>query len=41
MQLIQINKARYRKHLNRVIVGCAASLAIGSLAISLENEYKT
>ena len=34
MQLIQINKARYRKHLNRVIVGCAASLAIGSLAIS-------
>ena len=34
MQLIQIDKARYRKHLNRVIVGCAASLAIGSLAIS-------
>ena len=34
MQLIQIDKARYRKHLNRVIVGCAASLAVGSLAIS-------
>ena len=34
MQLIEINKARYRKHLNRVIVGCAASLAAGSLAIS-------
>ncbi|KTF10587.1 MULTISPECIES: DUF3087 domain-containing protein [Pseudoalteromonas] len=34
MQLIEINKARYRKHLNRVIAGCAASLAAGSLAIS-------
>ncbi|KPZ52424.1 MULTISPECIES: DUF3087 domain-containing protein [Pseudoalteromonas] len=34
MQLIQIDKARYRKHLNRVIVGCAAGLAVGSLAIS-------
>jgi hypothetical protein len=34
MQLIQIDKARYRKHLNRVIAGCAAGLAIGSLAIS-------
>ncbi|HDZ34906.1 MAG TPA: DUF3087 family protein, partial [Pseudoalteromonas sp.] len=22
MQLIEINKARYRKHLNRVIAGC-------------------
>ncbi|MDO6637818.1 DUF3087 domain-containing protein [Pseudoalteromonas carrageenovora] len=34
MQLIQIDKARYRKHLNRVIAGCAAGLAVGSLAIS-------
>lgn len=34
MQLIQIDKARYRKHLNRVIIGCAAGLAVGSLAIS-------
>jgi len=34
MQLIQIDKARYRKHLNRVIAGCAAGLALGSLAIS-------
>ncbi|NMR26676.1 DUF3087 domain-containing protein [Pseudoalteromonas sp. NEC-BIFX-2020_015] len=34
MQLIQIDKARYRKHLNRVIIGCGLTLAIGSLAIS-------
>ena len=34
MQLIEINKARYRRHLNRVIVGCVAGLALGSLAIS-------
>tara|TARA_R110000868_G_scaffold131327_3_gene341278 strand:+ start:100 stop:606 length:507 start_codon:yes stop_codon:yes gene_type:complete len=34
MQLIEINKARYRRHLNRVIVGCITGLAIGSLAIS-------
>lgn len=34
MQLIQIDKARYRKHLNRVIIGCVAALALGSLAIS-------
>ena len=34
MQLIEINKARYRKHLNRVIAGCGIGLAVGSLAIS-------
>jgi hypothetical protein len=34
MQLIEINKARYRKHLNLVIVGCISGLIIGSLAIS-------
>jgi hypothetical protein len=34
MQLIEINKVRYRSHLNRVIVACVAGLAIGSLAIS-------
>lgn len=34
MQLIQIDKARYRKHLNRVIIGCGLALAAGSLAIS-------
>lgn len=34
MQLIEINKARYRRHLNVVIAGCIVSLAIGSLAIS-------
>ena len=34
MQLIQIDKTRYRRHLNRVIIGCAAALALGSLAIS-------
>jgi hypothetical protein len=34
MQLIEINKERYRRHLNRVIVACVAGLAIGSLSIS-------
>jgi hypothetical protein len=34
MQLIEINKARYRRHLNLVIAGCICSLIIGSLAIS-------
>jgi len=34
MQLIQIDKARYRKHLNRVIAGCGIGLAVGSLAIA-------
>ncbi|OFA32065.1 hypothetical protein BAE46_07460 [Glaciecola punicea] len=34
MQLINIDKTRYRRHLNRVIVACIATLAIGSLAIS-------
>lgn len=34
MQLIKIDKTRYRRHLNRVIVGCIALLALGSLAIS-------
>lgn len=34
MQLIEINKARYRRHLNIVIASCVGGLAIGSLAIS-------
>jgi hypothetical protein len=34
MQLIKINKTRYRRHLNRVIAACIAALVIGSLAIS-------
>lgn len=34
MQLIKINKERYRRHLNYVIVACVASLLIGSLSIS-------
>lgn len=34
MQLINIDKARYRKHLKMVFVGCAVSLAVGSLALS-------
>jgi len=34
MQLIEINKVRYRRHLNLVIAGCVCGLAIGSLAIS-------
>jgi hypothetical protein len=31
MQLIEINKARYRRHLNRVIVACIICLTLGSL----------
>ncbi|MFQ3189446.1 MAG: hypothetical protein ACI936_000570 [Paraglaciecola sp.] len=34
MQLIEINKVRYRKHLNLVIVGCISGLIIGSLGVS-------
>jgi hypothetical protein len=34
MQLIDIDKARYRKHLKIVFIGCAVSLAMGSLALS-------
>jgi hypothetical protein len=34
MQLIEINKTRYRRHLNRVITGCVGGLILGSLAIS-------
>jgi hypothetical protein len=34
MQLININKVRYRRHLNLVIAGCICGLAIGSLAVS-------
>ena len=34
MQLIKINKARYRRHLNIVIVGCIAGLLVGSLVVS-------
>lgn len=34
MQLIEINKARYRRHLNIVIAGCICGLAVGSLGIS-------
>ncbi len=34
MQLIDINKARYRRHLRFVFAGCAGGLAIGSLAVS-------
>jgi hypothetical protein len=34
MQLINIDKARYRRHLNIVIVSCVAGLTIASLAIS-------
>jgi hypothetical protein len=34
MQLIEINKVRYRRHLNIVIASCVGGLAIGSLAIS-------
>lgn len=34
MQLIDVNKARYRKHLNCVILVCIVGLAIGSLGIS-------
>lgn len=34
MQLIEINKVRYRRHLNLVIAGCVGGLAVGSLTIS-------
>ena len=34
MRLIEIDKARYRRHLNIVIAWCIGGLAIGSLAIS-------
>lgn len=34
MQLKDIDKVRYRKHLNRVIVACIAVLAAGSLGIA-------
>ncbi|MGS2719767.1 DUF3087 domain-containing protein [Paraglaciecola aestuariivivens] len=34
MQLIKINKTRYRRHLNWVIAGCIAALVLGSLTIS-------
>lgn len=34
MQLINVDKARYRKHLKIVFMGCAVSLAVGSLALS-------
>ncbi len=34
MQLIAINKERYRRHLNYVIVACVAALLIGSLGVS-------
>ncbi len=34
MRLIEINKVRYRRHLNIVIAGCIGGLAIGSLGIS-------
>jgi hypothetical protein len=34
MQLIDINKKRYRRHLNYVIVACVISLIVGCLVIS-------
>ena len=34
MKLLEIDKVRYRRHLNLVIAGCIGSLAVGSLAIS-------
>ncbi|GAB5385714.1 MAG: DUF3087 domain-containing protein [Aliiglaciecola sp.] len=34
MQLIEIDKARYRRHLNCVIAICILGLAVGSLTIS-------
>ncbi|NTS77611.1 DUF3087 domain-containing protein [Catenovulum sp. SM1970] len=39
MQLKQINKARYRKHLNRVIIGCIILLTALSLGISTTAIY--
>lgn len=34
MQLIKIDKVRYRRHLNLVISGCIGTLVLGSLAMS-------
>jgi hypothetical protein len=34
MQLIDIDKARYNKHLKIVFIGCALGLAVGSLALA-------
>lgn len=34
MQIIEINKVRYRRHLKLVMAGCAVGLAMGSLALS-------
>jgi len=34
MTLIEVDKKRYRAHLNRVIIGCIAGLTIGSLGIA-------
>ncbi len=34
MQLKEIDKARYRKHLNYVIIACIAALVVGSLSIA-------
>lgn len=34
MKLIDIDKTRYRRHLNRVLIGCGLALAVGSLLIS-------
>ena len=34
MKLVEINKARYRKHLNQVIIACVAALTIGSLGVA-------
>ena len=34
MKLQKINKQRYRKHLNTVIIACMAALIVGSLGIS-------
>lgn len=34
MQLIDIDKVRYRKHLKIVFIGCALGLVVGSLALS-------
>ncbi|MFP2767997.1 DUF3087 domain-containing protein [Oceanisphaera sp. KMM 10153] len=34
MKLIDIDKTRYRRHLNRVLIGCGLVLAAGSLLVS-------
>ncbi|MEJ6476584.1 DUF3087 domain-containing protein [Pseudoalteromonas piscicida] len=34
MKLVEIDKARYRKHLNQVIVACVIALTLGSLGIA-------